>query len=90
MKFHAECAACLVEANLRKAAPVQDQALRMEYMRRICEIIAATDVENEAPPLVDARIIRLRRELLGIEAGFERFGVFLREKTDATAGNLSV
>ena len=29
-------------------------------------------------------------ELLGIEAGFERFGVFLREKTGVTAGNLSV
>lgn len=70
MKFHAECAACLVEANLRRAAPVQDQALRAEYMRRICEIIAATDVENEAPPLVDARIIRLRQELLGIEDDF--------------------
>ena len=70
MKFHAECAACLVEANLRKAAPVQDQALRAEYMQKICEIIAATDMENEAPPLVDARIIRLRSELLGIEDDF--------------------
>ena len=40
MKFHAECAACLVEANLRRAAPVQDQALRAEYMRRICGISA--------------------------------------------------
>ncbi|MDO5323476.1 MAG: ARMT1-like domain-containing protein [Clostridia bacterium] len=70
MKFHAECAACLVEANLRKAAPVQDQALRAEYMRRICEIIAGADMENEAPPLVDARIIRLRRDLLGIEDDF--------------------
>ena len=70
MKFHAECAACLAEANLRKAAPVRDEALRAEYMRRICEIIAATDMESEAPPLVDARIIRLRRELLGIEDDF--------------------
>ena len=70
MKFHAECAACLVEANLRKAAPVQDQALRAEYMQKICEIIASTDMENEAPPLVDARIIRLRSELLGIEDDF--------------------
>ena len=70
MKFHAECAACLVEANLRKAAPVQDQALRAEYMRKICEIIAGADMENEAPPLVDARIIRLRRDLLSIEDDF--------------------
>lgn len=70
MKFHAECAACLVEANLRRAAPVQDQALRAEYMRRICGIIAEADMENEAPPLVDARIIRLRRDLLGIEDDF--------------------
>ena len=70
MKFHAECAACLAEANLRKAAPVRDEALRAEYMRRICEIIAGTDMENEAPPLVDARIICLRRELLGIEDDF--------------------
>ena len=70
MKFHAECAACLAEANLRKAAPVRDEALRAEYMRRICKIIAATDMESEAPPLVDARIIRLRRELLGIEDDF--------------------
>ena len=70
MKFHAECAACLVEANLRKAAPVQDQALRAEYMRKICEIIAGADMENEAPPLVDARIIRLRRDLLGVEDDF--------------------
>ena len=70
MKFHAECAACLAEANLRKAAPVRDEALRAEYMRRICEIIASTDIEREAPPLVDARIIRLRRDLLGIEDDF--------------------
>ena len=70
MKFHAECAACLVEANLRKAAPIQDQALRAEYMRKICEIIAGADMENEAPPLVDARIIRLRRDLLSIEDDF--------------------
>ena len=67
MKFHAECAACLMEANLRKAASVRDEALKMEYMRRICQIIGAVDVEREAPPLVDAKIIRLRRELLGIE-----------------------
>ncbi len=67
MKFHAECAACLMEANLRKAASVRDAALKMEYMREVCKIIAATDVALEAPPLVDAKIIRLRRELLGIE-----------------------
>lgn len=67
MKFHAECAACLMEANLRKAASVRDDALKMEYMREVCKIIAATDVVLEAPPLVDAKIIRLRRELLGIE-----------------------
>ena len=39
-------------------------------MQKICEIIASTDMENEAPPLVDARIIRLRSELLGIEDDF--------------------
>lgn len=70
LKFHAECAACLMEANLRKAAAVQDEKLKMEYMRKICEIIHAADAEREAPPLVDARIIRLRREMLGIEDDF--------------------
>lgn len=67
MKFHARCASCLMEANLRKAASVQDEALMMEYMREICRIIAAADAQREAPPLVDARIIRLRRDMLGIE-----------------------
>lgn len=70
MKFYADCAACLCDVALRRSACVQDEALRGEYMRRVCRIIAEADAENEAPPLVDARIIRLRREFLGVRDDF--------------------
>lgn len=67
MKFYAECVSCLMASSLKKAASVKDERLKLEYVRRICEIFRETDAETEAPPLVDAKIIRLRRELLNLQ-----------------------
>lgn len=99
MKFYAECMACLMESSLKKAAAVKDEALKLEYARRICDIFTAADAETEAPPLVDARIIRLRRELLQLEDDYSAIkhsfnqlllGVYgkLKARVDAAADPL--
>lgn len=67
MKLHAECVPCLISGALKKIDAIKDEPLRMEFMRRICEIIASTDPEHDAAPLVDARIIQLKRDLLHLE-----------------------
>ncbi len=67
MKFYAECVSCLMASSLNKAASVRDEKLKLEYVRRICEIFREADEMTEAPPVVDARIIRLRRELLHLQ-----------------------
>ncbi len=67
MKFYAECVACLSDSALRKAQQVSDPQKRLEYMQKVCAILQAADPQREAPPLVDARIIQLRRTFLGIE-----------------------
>ena len=70
IKFHADCMACLAQSALKKAGAVRDEALKTQYMRRVCAFIEEADVERDSAPLVDARIIALRRELLGIEEDF--------------------
>lgn len=70
MKFHADCVACLMQGSLKKAASIQDEALKLEYMRRVCRIMDEADPAYDSSPLVDARIVRLRRELLGIEEDY--------------------
>lgn len=70
MKLYAECVACLCQSALRKADAVRDPALKLEYMRRVCALIEAADPEHDAAPLVDARIIQLRRSFLGIQEDY--------------------
>lgn len=70
MKFHADCVACLVEGALKKANSIRDEALKMEYIRQVCAFMNEADVEHDSAPLVDARIIRLRRDLLGVEEDY--------------------
>lgn len=67
MKFYAECASCLMASSLKKASAIRDEKLKLEYVRKICEIFRDADEMTEAPPVVDARIIRLRRDLLGLQ-----------------------
>ena len=67
MRFYAKCVSCLLDIALRKADSVKDEKLKLEYVLKIGEIFRNTDPENEAPPIVDAKIIRLRRELLQLE-----------------------
>lgn len=67
MKFYAQCVSCLMESSLKKASSVRDERLKLEYVRRICDIFQQADEMNEAPPVVDSRIIRLRRELLNLQ-----------------------
>ena len=72
MKLHAECVACLAKSALERAKPERDPARRTEYMRRVCEILSAADAEYDSAPLLDARIVRLRREYLGIVEDYSR------------------
>jgi len=67
MKFHADCVSCLIGGALKKASNVKDEALKLEYLQGICRIMDAVDREYDSAPLVDARIIRLKRELLHME-----------------------
>ena len=67
MKFHADCVPCLISGALKKIDCVRDEGLRLEFLRGICRIIAAVDPEHDSAPLVDARIIALKRDLLGLE-----------------------
>ncbi len=66
MKLHAECIPCLARSALNRARSVTDPAARTEYMRRVCEILASADADYDSAPLLDARIIRLGREYLGV------------------------
>ena len=94
MKFYAECVSCLMASSLNKAASVRDEKLKLEYVRKICEIFQQADEMNEAPPVVDARIIRLRRDLLQLQDDYSQIkhsynqlllGLYprLKEKVDA-------
>ena len=65
-KFHADCMACLAQGALKKAEAIGDEALKARYMRKVCAFIAEADLEKDSAPLIDARIIGLRRELLGL------------------------
>ena len=67
MKFHADCVSCLIGGALKKASNVTDEALKLEYLQGICRIMDGVDCEYDSAPLVDARIIQLKRELLHME-----------------------
>jgi len=67
MKFHADCVACLISGAQKKAGFIKDESQKLEYMRRICRIMDETDPIHDSAPLVDARIIQLKREMFGVE-----------------------
>ena len=67
MKFHADCVTCLMSGALKKAASIPDEELKLEYLQEICRIMEGVDPEYDSAPLVDARIIQLKRELLHME-----------------------
>lgn len=95
LKYHADCVTCLMNSALKKIDGVSDERKRMEYMREICRIVRDTDYEREAAPVVEGKIIRLRREMLGITEDFSAekhsfnrllMGIYneLRAKIDAS------
>lgn len=101
IKFHADCVTCLMNSALKKIDGVSDERKRMEYMREICRIVRDTDYEREAAPVVEGKIIRLRREMLGITEDFSAekhsfnrllMGIYneLRAKIDASEDPLRV
>ena len=67
MKFHADCVTCLLSGAQKKVQGLKDQALKLEYMRGICRIMDNVNPDYDSAPLVDARIIQLKRDLLGME-----------------------
>lgn len=67
MKFHADCVACLLAGAQKKAGFIQDEQQKLEYMRRICRVMEQADPSYDSAPLVDARIIQLKREMFGVE-----------------------
>jgi len=70
MKFHAECVPCLISGALKKIGMVQDEEKRLAFMRGICNIMDGVDPEYDSAPLVDARIVQLKRDLLNLEDDF--------------------
>ena len=70
MKLHADCIACLARSALERAGSLKDAEKKTEYMRRVCEILSAADAQYDSAPLLDARIVRLRREFLGIQEDY--------------------
>lgn len=67
MKFHQECAACLLRIADEKLRGFADAEKTAEYMRMAREILANADAEHDSAPLMDAKLIRLRRDFLGYE-----------------------
>ena len=67
MKFHADCVSCLIAGAQKKLDNVKDENKKLEFMRGICRIMDAVDPAYDSAPLVDARIIQLKRELLHME-----------------------
>ncbi len=72
IKFHADCVTCLMNSALKKIDCVTDEKKRMEYMRNICEIMHENDYINYSAPVVDGKIIRMRRETMGIIEDYSR------------------
>lgn len=94
IKFHADCMACLAQGALKKVDAVRDGEVKARYMGRVCAILAEADVQRDSAPLVDARLIALRRDMLGIEEDFSevkhRFnalilGIYDRLRAQVTA-----
>jgi len=94
MKFYAECVSCLMASSLKKAAGIKDERRKLEYALRICDIFRNADPQTEAAPVIDSRIIRLRREFLELEDDYTEIkhsynrlllGLYprLRERVDA-------
>lgn len=67
MKFHADCVACLIAGALKKVDSLKDEALKLEYLKGICRIMDEVDPAYDSAPLVDARIIQYKRELLHMQ-----------------------
>ena len=68
MKFRADCITCLISGAQKKLKGLENnQPLKLEFMRGICRIMDNVDPEYDSAPLVDARIIQLKRDLLGME-----------------------
>lgn len=72
MKFHADCVSCLIGGALKKVSSVTDESLKLEFLQGICRIMDGVDCEYDSAPLVDARIIQLKRDLLNMEDDYTR------------------
>ncbi len=64
MKFYPECAACLMDLRARKTQQF-DEERRNLFLKKVCGIIAQADPQEDAPPLVDSRIIKEQRRIFG-------------------------
>lgn len=67
MKFHADCAVCLMNSALKKVSNLSDEPRKLEFIQGICHILENANGDYDSAPLVDARIIQLKRELLHME-----------------------
>lgn len=70
MKFYADCIACLTQSAIRRASNIEDETLKLEFMRGVARIMSEADAEHDAAPLVDSRVLQLQRELLHQEEDF--------------------
>lgn len=66
MKFHAECAGCLIDGQMKLTEHIHDEEKRNLTVKEMCRVIMELDTETDSAPVVHGRFIRLRREMLGI------------------------
>ena len=70
VKFHAECAPCLLQGGLKLISRIEDGEARQAYMAEMCRILARVDPQRDAAPNVHGRINGLCREMFGIEEDY--------------------
>jgi len=70
LRFHAECAGCLIEGQMKLTESVRDEALRNRVVKEMCRVITGLDMERDGAPIPHGEFIRLRREMLGITDDF--------------------
>lgn len=66
MRFHAECAGCLIDGQMKLTEHIHDEELRNRVVKEMCRVIIDLDTELDAAPIAHGEFIRLRREILGV------------------------
>lgn len=66
MQFHARCVFCVAKSAYERSESCKNDEKRTLYMQEVAKLLQETDAYKEQPPLIEGKVIRLRREMLGI------------------------